>query len=387
VPDDAALAAELARLRRRRGVKWRRYGPDVLAAWVADMDLEPPPAVVAALGEVLAAGDLGYPDLHASPLVGLVVERMAARHGWRPDPDLVLPLTDVMQGVLLAIETLTGPGDGVVVQTPIYPPFHRAVAATGRRLDDHPLRVDPTGRAELDVDRLAAVVDPRTRMLLVCNPHNPTGRVLTRDELGALGRIAVERDLVVVSDEIHADLVHPGHRHVPMATLGPEVAARTFTLTSPTKAFNLAGTRVAVGIAGSRELADRLAAIPRHLLGAPGTFGLAAAEAAWGRSDAWLAATMGLLTRHRDVVAAWARGRAGVVHAPPEATYLAWLDLRALELPGGPFAFLLEHAGVALSDGAEFTAHGAGHVRLNFATSGPVLDAVLERIDGALDRI
>lgn len=378
------LDVDVAALRRRRGVKWRRHGPDVLAAWVADMDLPPAPPVLAAIRSVVDSGDLGYPDPDAFDLAGLLVDRLDRRFGWRPDPSRVLPLTDVMQGVLLALTTLTAPGDGVVVQTPIYPPFHRAVARTGRRFDDHPLRVGPDGRAELDVDALGRVVDDRTRMLLVCNPHNPTGRALTADDLGALAEVAVERDLWVVADEIHADLVLPGAGHVPFASLGADVAERTLTLTSPTKAFNLAGTRIAAGIAGSDRLLERLHEVPGHLLGHPGTVGLVAAEAAWRHGQPWLDAVLALVDDHRRRTAAALAEVPGVVHHPPEATYLAWIDLRALDLPGGPFRFLLEHAGVAVSDGAEFTHHGEGHVRLNLATSTAVLERILERVVDAL---
>ncbi|HSL58063.1 MAG TPA: aminotransferase class I/II-fold pyridoxal phosphate-dependent enzyme [Acidimicrobiales bacterium] len=377
------LTADPESLRRRRGVKWRRY-PDALAAWVADMDLPPAPPILDAIRAVVDAGDLGYPDGDALGLPGLLVDRLDARFGWRPDTRLVLPLTDVMQGVLLALTTLTEPGDGVVVQTPIYPPFHKAVARTGRRFDDHPLRVGADGRAALDVDGLARVVDDRTRMLLVCHPHNPTGRAFDEDELRALAELAVERDLWVVSDEIHADLVLPGARHVPFASLGPEVAERTLTLTSPTKAFNLAGTRIAFGIAGSPALLERLRSVPGHLLGHPGTVGLVAAEAAWRHGGPWLDAVLALVDDHRRRTAAALADVPGVVHHPPEATYLAWLDLRALDLPGGPWRYLLDHAGVALSDGADFTRHGEGHVRLNLATSTDLLDEILGRIVSAL---
>lgn len=378
------LDVDVDALRHRRGVKWRRYGPDVLAAWVADMDLPPAPPVLDAIRSVIDAGDLGYPDPAAFDLAGLLVDRLDQRFGWRPDPGLVLPLTDVMQGVVLALTALTGPGDGVVVQTPIYPPFHQAVARTGRRFDDHPLRVGPDGRAELDVAGLARLVDDRTRMLLVCNPHNPTGRALSEPELRALAAVAVERDLWIVSDEIHADLVLPGSRHVPIASLGPEVAERTLTLTSPTKAFNLAGTRIAAGIAGSPRMLERLHEVPGRLLGHPGTVGLVAAEAAWRHGQPWLDAVLRLVDDHRRRVVAALADVPGAVHHPPEATYLAWIDLRALDLPGGPFRFLLERARVALSDGAEFTRHGEGHVRLNLATSTAVLDEILRRVVSAL---
>src|SRR5690242_11379546 len=167
---------------------------------------------------------------------------MRERFGWEVDRELVLPVADLVQAIVASVMAFAGPGEGVVVQTPIYPPFLHAVANAGRRLVVAPLE-DDGHRFGFDPGRLAAVVDEGTRLVLVCNPHNPTGRVFSREELEAIGRLAVERYLVIVSDEVHCDLVYPGARHVPMATLGADVAARTVTLNSATKSFNIAGLR------------------------------------------------------------------------------------------------------------------------------------------------
>jgi cystathionine beta-lyase len=210
--------------------------------------------------------------------------------------------------------------------------------------------------------------------------------VFDRAELRALAELAVERDLVVVSDEIHADLVHPGATHVPFASLGDDVAARTITLTSATKAFNIAGVRCAVLHTSSPSLRERLAAVPPHVLGAPSAFGLVATAAAWERGDAWLAGTMALLTANRDRVTAFLAERLPEIgYVPPEATYLAWLDCSPLPLDAPPVDVCLA-GGVALNAGADFGPRSHRFVRLNFATPPEVLDLVLERMAAALGR-
>src|SRR3954451_13839769 len=228
---DADLETRLdeAALRRRRGAKWARYGPDVLPAWVADTDFPPAPPVAAALQRMLVDGDLGYPWLGEPDGPNEVAVAFAGwaarRYGWAVDPAGVLVTVAVLQPLPAMIELCSRPGDGVVIQTPIYPPFLRAVELTGRTLVDNPLG-SPREGCRLDVDGLRAALDahPSPRLLLLCNPHNPTGRVFDDGELAALAELAVERDLVVVADEIHADLVYPGARHRPFATLGDEVA-------------------------------------------------------------------------------------------------------------------------------------------------------------------
>jgi cystathionine beta-lyase len=278
----------------------------------------------------------------------------------------------------------TEPGDGVLVQTPVYPPFLGSVREMGRRLVTCDLAQSGAGYA-IDFDLLRRAADPGVRVLLLCHPHNPTGRVFSRAELEGIAALALERNLIVVSDEIHADLVYPGRAHVPFATLGAEVERRTVTLTSATKAFNIAGLRCAVAVYGSEELKRRFRTVPRHLRGGVNTLGLAATEAAWRHADPWLADVLGYLDANRRRVAQVVRERlSGVGHAMPEATYLAWLDCRALELAPDPQRFFLERAGVALSYGAPFGDAGKGFVRLNFATSRAILDEILERMAKAL---
>jgi len=273
-----------------------------------------------------------------------------------------------------------------VVQTPIYPPFLHAIATTGRRLVVNPL-VDDGRRLALDARGLEAAVDAGTRLLLLCNPHNPSGRAFDRSELEAVARVVVERDLLVVADEVHCDLVYPGHRHVVLASLGEEVAARTVTINSATKSFNIPGLRCGVMHLGSDDLLRRLRrALPERLLGMVGVAGVDATVAAWRDGQPWLDAVMGLLGENRDRVAAWAAARAPAIgHHPPEATFLAWLDCRGVGMDGArPQDFFLERARVGLHPGADFGPGGETCVRLNFATSPDILAELLDRMADAV---
>ncbi len=373
------------RLRDGVGAKWTRYDDDVIPAWVADMDLGVAPAIRDALAAMVEREDLGYPGLIMGELGPALCDRYASRHGWEPDLGHVRSFTDVVQAIEATLWVATSPGDGVVVHTPIYPPFLGAVEQLGRELVDQPL-VRQDGGWALDVDALRAS-PPSARVVMLCNPHNPSGHVLTAAELEAVAAVAVERDLLIVADEIHADLVHPGHRHVPIASLGAEVAARTLTLTSATKAFNVAGLRCAVGVVGPAVLRDAFAALPGHLLGAPSGPGVVATLAAWRHGDGWLDDVMAHLTANRDHLAARLAAEAPMLgHGPPDATFLSWIDATGLGVED-PTGWLLRESRVALSAGERFGPPGVGHVRLNFATSRRLLDEIVDRMVEAIGRI
>jgi cystathionine beta-lyase len=371
-------------LRQRTGEKWQEHPPDVLPLWVADMDYPVAEPIRRRLQRALDVGDTGYP-LYPRPtkLPALFAERAARRYGWTVEPRRVELISEVVQGIYVAITQFSEPGEGVIVQTPIYPPFLGAVRKLGRTLLENPLRETDAGYV-LDVDGLCEQA-ARARILLLCNPHNPTGRVLRRDELEAIARIAVEHDLVVVADEIHADLVYPGRLHIPFASLSPEAEARSITLTAGSKAFNIAGLRVALAVFGSEALKRRFVGFERHLRGGLGGFGILALEAAWTHADPWLDEVLPYLEANRDFVAEFVHAELpGVRHFAPEGTYLAWLDCRALELAPSPQRFFLERAKVGLSDGPTFGNPGEGFVRLNFATSRAILTRALEQMAKAL---
>ncbi|MFI0811907.1 MalY/PatB family protein [Streptomyces echinatus] len=376
---------ELSSLTRRPGVKWNRAAPGVLAAWIAEMDFPPAPAVREALLRC-AQEDLGYPAWDGRPeeipLRTAFAERMRECHGWVLDPNHVREFTDINQGLQAVLAVATRPGDGVAVHTPAYPPFLATVTGMERRLRPVPY-VRRDGAWVFDAGRLEGeLADGGCRVLLLVNPHNPTGRVLRRDELETLAELACRHDLLVISDEIHADLVHRSHRHVPFASLSPEVAARTVTLTSATKAFNVPGVRCAVAHVGAAEVRAALAS-PTHLYGEPNTFGVAATLAAWREGDSWLAQLRRVLERNAELVRAELPD--GVGYTVPEGSFLAWLDCRSLDLPTDPATFFLEKARVLLNDGRSFGPGGEGFVRLNFGTSPALLREILGRMRDAVD--
>ena len=381
------FALPVETMRARRGIKWKRYGETVLPAFIADMDFAVAEPVQSAVRRIVDQQDYGY--YHREDLDGLesaFAERMRVRFGWEPTPERTLPITDLLQGIAAALVAFSEPGDGVLVQTPIYPPFLSGIDGTGRRRVLNPM-LDSGSRLVVDADGLLRVVDDRTRVVLLCNPHNPSGRAFEREELEAIGRVAVERDLVIVSDEIHCDLVYPGGRHIPTGSLGDEIAARTVTVNSATKGFNIAGLRCAVIHFGSDELHERFRrAIPERLLGGVNAIGIDATIAAWRQGQPWLDEVMGRLRANRDRVAAWVAELVPAIHSyPPEATYLAWLDCSRLALPAAsPQEFFLQEAKVALGAGGDFGPGGEACVRLNFATSAPILDEVLERMAAAI---
>jgi cystathionine beta-lyase len=381
---DSLSAAEMHRSSR---IKWRLFGDDVLPAWVADMDFPVAPPIHRAIRELVGRHDFGYHHVPLSPgLRDALVSRMAERFSWQIDPQRIVPLVNVLQGLDASVLLHSRRGEGVVLETPIYPPFLAAVERSGRRVVESSL-VRGAHRYEIDFEHLRAMLDPDTRLLLLCNPHNPTGRVFEREELLALGELALEHDIIVVSDEIHADLAFPPRRHLPFATLGPELAERTITLTSATKSFNLAGLPCAFAIFGSDRVQQPFQELPPHVLGQPGILDDAATHAAWTEGQPWLDEVVAYLLENRDLVMDFfARRLPDLRVLPPEATYMAWLDCRELGLPADPFNFFLEHARVALTRGSDFGAPGKGFVRMNFATSRTILLEILERMGAAVER-
>src|SRR5689334_14388836 len=234
----------------RRGTdsnKWRKFPADVLPLWVADMDFPSPPAVVKALHERVEHGFFGYLN-DPNELPGVVAERVAKRYGWRISPEAVVSLPGVIAGFNQALRAFARPGEGVLVQTPVYPPILRAAGNHGLRRDEHALTREPDGRYTIDLGTFAGAFKPDTRAFLLCNPHNPVGRLYGRTELEGLADVCVGRDALIIADEIHCDLLHDGRQHVPIASLSPDVERRTITLMAPSKTFNLPGLKCAVAI-------------------------------------------------------------------------------------------------------------------------------------------
>ncbi len=372
-------------LRAKAGAKWHQH-PDRLNAWVADMDFPPPPAVLEALRDRIERADLGYADWGyprpRTPATRVFAERCGHRYGWEVDAAEVYDSCDVVQAVQVALHLGTSPGDGVVLHTPSYPPLWRSLRDMNRRQIDVPARVDAAG-VHFDYDELERRLrtEPAAALLL-CHPHNPTGHRFPVDELVRLVQIAEEFDLLIISDEIHADLTFDAV-HVPIASIAG-AAARTVTVHSASKAFNLAGMRHAVVHVGPERLRGALHDLPDHLLGAVNLLAADATVAAWTQCDDWLHAVLEHLDRNRVRFATrLAELMPAARHRPPAATYLAWVDCRPLGLGDHPVR-AFRTAGVELSDGNDFGPLGAGHVRVNLATSTAVLGAVIDAMASAV---
>jgi cystathionine beta-lyase len=378
-----------AELRARSGRKWHAYDEDVLPAWIAEMDFSVAEPIRAALRGLTEEAAYGYEGGSAYALLTTAfLEYMERRFAWRPTSQLVLPVADLVQALFTSVSTFVQPGQGVVLQTPIYPPFQNAVRETGRRIVENPL-IDTGTLFASDTAGLSSVFDRDAPLLLLCNPHNPTGRVFSRTELEAVGALAVERDLVVVADEVHADLTYSDSTFVPFASLSPEVEARTITITSATKAYNIPGLRCGVMHFGSSELRERFrAAVPDRMLGIVNRFGVEATIVAWRDCGDWLESVVGVLESNRARISAFLAAELPEVRwYAPQATYLAWLDFSSY-VPSNSSAqqYLLQHARVALSEGGDFGANCQRHARMNFGTSPEILDQILTRLATTLVR-
>jgi cysteine-S-conjugate beta-lyase len=379
-PAVAFDSATEAALRAKPSGKWTRYESDVLPCWVADMDFPPAEPIRRALHDHLDHGSFGYPPQGGLPgLVPAVSERLATRFGWTVAEEAVHPIAGIIPGLFLGTLATTGPGEGVVVQPPVYPPFFSVIRQAQRQVIDNPL-VDDGDRYVMDLEGLRSAITPATRAIMFCNPHNPTGRVFTRAELEALAEVVLEHRLWVLSDELHADLVLDG-AHVPFAAISPEVAQRTITVYGPTKAFNLAGAKIGFLIAQNPALLARVKEIAGYFLPGVNTLGQVATLAAYRNGGGWLEAALTYLRANRDHLLARLAAEAPAVRGyAPEGTYLVWLDFRATGLGELPATALLERGRVALNCGLDYGVGGAGFARLNVASSRAILDAAIDRI-------
>ena len=363
---------------------------DALPLWVADMDHAAAPCVTSALLWRVRHGIFGYSEPDAAYDTALA-GWFSRRYGWRIDPAWNVITPGVVPALALAVRALTAPGDAVVIEEPVYYPFREVVESAGRTVAAAPLTRDADGVYRRDTAALETTLE-RTgaRLLLLCNPHNPVGRVWSSDELAELAEVTGRHGVVVVADEIHADLALPGRRTTPFASLGEEVAARTITCTSPSKAFNLAGLQVANILVPDPVLRARFRAeLDAVGYSQPNALGLVACRAAYEGGDAWLDELREhIAAAHRHVVTRL-RAVPGVEAAPCEGTYLLWLDCTGLLAATGLEAnelddFILEEAGLWLDDGAIFGAGGRGFTRMNVACPRATLDEALDRLEAGV---
>jgi cystathionine beta-lyase len=368
----------LPELRRRESARWRAYPVDVLPSFVAEMDWELAPPIAAALVEAVARGDTGYAWPTALPVE---VAAFAAREwDWQVDPRHVVVLGDIINGITVALRALTGPEDPVVVTPPVYAPFFTTVRDLAERpLVEVPL-VGDDGRLVPDLDGLERAFSAGSRTLLLCHPHNPSGVVLTRAELADLAGLCAAYDVLVLSDEVHAPMSHPGTSFVPFPVVaGPSV--RSVVLTSASKSWNVPGLKCAFLIAGTPDVARTLQALPHETFAGTGIFGVVAARAAFAEGDPWRqAAVARMATNARLLGDLLAEHLPAVCYRPPDAGYLAWLDCRGLGLGDDPAAAFLQRGRVALSRGPTFGAGGSGFARMTIATSADLLEEAVRRM-------
>jgi cystathionine beta-lyase len=380
------MTVDFDRIYDRKGTdssKWHKYPPDVLPMFVADMDFRSPDVVVEALRTRVEHGFFGY-GREPTEFYEVAARRIGERYGWAVAPEAIVAVPGVVAGVNLAAQTFTS-GGGVALQTPAYPPIlacPEKFGATSRRAR---LVQDESGRYTPDWDEFEAAV-AASEMFILCNPHNPVGRAFERDELERMAKACERHDVLIVSDEIHCDLVFRGHRHTPIASLSPAVEARTITFMAPSKTFNLPGLKTSIAIIPDAALRERFVAARADLVRGPNILGLAAATAAYRDGTPWLTEALAYIEGNRDYVTSFVRTNLPGIHVyPAEATYLAWLDCRGADATADdPHTFFLEKAKVGLSDGATFGEDGRGFVRLNFACPRPMLVEGLGRMRRAL---
>jgi cystathionine beta-lyase len=364
-------------------IKWRLYGK-AIPMWVADMDFAAPEPVLEALRTRVDHGVFGYagepPELRKTLCAWL-----RRRFEWDVAPDAFVFVPGVVAAFNVACRALCAPGDGVLLQAPLYPPMRTAPANFGLSCDEMELTRDSSGRYIVDCDRMASTITDRTRLFMLCNPHNPTGRAFTREELMRMADVSLRGGLTICSDEIHCDLIYEPHRHLPIASLDPEIARRTVTIMAPSKTFNIPGLGFSFAIIEDSSLREMFSAAARDIVPHINVFGYAGALAAYSQGEPWLEACVEYLRRNRDFLATFVAERLpGIRMTEPEATYLAWLDCREAARGEDPHQFFLTRAGVALNAAAPFGPGSEGFARLNFGCPRSTLTEALERMEAAL---
>jgi cystathionine beta-lyase len=385
-----SMKYDFDRVIERRGTdsdKWQVYGAEVLPMWVADMDFLAPPQVIDALVKRAQHGVFGYP-MHPDPYYeyGSMIDWMRTRHGWNIKRKWITHSPGVVTALNLAVNAFTQPGDKIIVQPPVYPPFFSIVKNNGRQLVFNPLRTE-NGYYRMDLADLEKRIDSRTKALMLCSPHNPVGRVWTREELAALGEICLRKNVLIFSDEIHSDLILRGAKHTPLATISPELAEITITLIAPSKTFNIPGLFTSALIIPNPKLRAQFNHMLENMaLNSSNIFGMVGLEAAYRHGAEWLDELLVYLQGNIDFTIRFFKERVPQIKITcPEGTYLLWLDCRDLGLGHDALRDLfLKQAQVALNEGHTFGAGGEGFMRMNIGCPRSVLQEGLERIERAV---
>ncbi len=365
-------------------LKWHRYDPDVLPMWVADMDFRAPEPVIQALHERVEHGVFGY-GREPADLRQLIVQRMERLYGWAVAPESIVFLPGVVVGFNLACRAVTEPGDGVLMQTPLYYPMLEVPKNLGLSANLMELTRLDDGRYEVDWERFEGAIDERTRVFILCSPQNPVGRVFTRPELEKMAEICLRHGVTICSDEIHCDIVYEGHPHIPTASIAPEVADNTITIMAPSKTFNIPGLHCSFAIVTNAELRIKFLAARMGLVRGVNVLGFVAGVAAYKYGQPWLDELRTYLTANRDYLVAFVNTQLpGITTTAPEGMFLAWLDCRNSRIPGSASEFFLEKSRVAMNEGKAFGAGGEGFLRFNFGCSRARVQEALERMREAL---
>jgi len=367
--------------------KWHYYGEDVLPMWVADMDFRSPEPIRKAIHERVDHGVFGY-GLDSPKLKTVIIERMARLYNWAVQPEEIIFLPGLVSGLNVVSRAIGERGDGVLVSTPVYPPFLSSPINQERVLHSAPLHAETKGQQvhyTLDFAAFSAAIQPNTRLFMLCNPHNPVGMAYGRADLARMAEICQQHDLVICSDEIHADLLLGGTQHTPIATLDPEIANRTITLLAPSKTYNVPGLGCSLAIVKNAQLRHKIQKASAGIVPHVNLLGYVAAIAAYSECGDWLTELCAYLTANRDFLVRFVSEQLPTLRTTvPEATYLAWLDCRAAGIEGNCQKFFLEKARVGLNDGAGFGPGGEGFVRLNFGCTRATLAQGLEQMKQAL---
>ncbi|WP_411343573.1 MalY/PatB family protein [Paenibacillus sp. WLX1005] len=359
---------------------------DVLPLWVADMDYAIAQPVQNALQKSAEHAVVGY-SFKSAGYHEALKNWMQHKHGWQIEDDWVVFTPGVVAALNFAVQTFTERGDKVVIQTPVYPPFYNVVKGHGRQLVESPLTRLDNGQYEMDFDHLERTLDESVKLFILCSPHNPVGRVWTRDELERLDALCSKYGIIVVSDEIHGDLVHEPNCHIPYAMLSESARNRSIVCTAPSKTFNIAGLNTSNIIIPNKELRDAFALkINNFGVGSISQFGAVATEAAYRGGQEWLEQCMAYIRCNMQYVQQYL-----AEHLPelsvnlPEATYLLWVDFRELQMEQKDLvSFLLHDARIALNDGRAFGVNGEGFMRMNLACSRSLLQEAMERLHRAM---
>ncbi len=373
----------------RRGtdsVKWDLADDDVIPMWVADMDFESPREVQEAIMDRVKHGVYGY-TIELDSLFEAVTKWVSRRHNWTIEREWIVFTPGVMPGILGILQAITRPGDKVILQSPVYTPFFRAVRNSGCHVLNNQLKYENNRYTMNFPDLEEKAKDPRTRALILCNPHNPVGRVWTREELSTVGKICLENDVVMISDEIHSDLIYKEYKHIPLASICDEFAENSITCIAPSKTFNLAGLNTAfLVIPDSRVRREfQNMSLPKRAT----IFGGIAAEAAYTYGDNWLDALLDYLDDNRRLLAGYLKARTPQIKVvEPEGTYLVWLDCRQLGMDNdGLEKFMLEKAGIWVNQGYSFGSGGDGFIRMNIGCPRPILEKALGRLNAAVNSL